>query len=151
MYVHVDSRYVGVVNLSFYISMYMIYGRRLSMKSGSKVTKLSRLVATTSLGAIFGVICMFLSRYTADVGFWPVGVSLLLHHTALGFAIGASSLKMIWAVHGILWGAIFGLFLAISFVGRGTLQPWIAFVMPVVWGFLIEILASQVFKQPQYR
>ena len=110
---------------------------------------MNRLAITTALGAAFGVICMFLSRYTSDVAFWPVGVSFLLHHTALGFAIGASSLKMHWAAHGALWGAIFGVFLAISQVG-GQLAPWIAFVMPVVWGFLIELLATKAFRQPQY-
>jgi len=110
--------------------------------------KCSRLVTTTILGAVFGVICMILSRYTADVAFWPIGVSFILHHTVLGFAIGASSLKMNWAAHGALWGALFGLFLAIGQVG-GALEPWMAFVMPVVWGFLIEALATKVFKQPQ--
>ncbi len=109
---------------------------------------MNRLVTTTILGAVFGVICMLLSRYTSDVAFWPLGVSFLLHHTALGFAIGASSLKINWAAHGALWGAIFGVFLAINQVG-GELEPWVAFVMPVVWGFLIETLATMVFKRPQ--
>src|SRR4030042_6693934 len=112
------------------------------------VSKSSRLITTTILGLVFGVICMLLSRYTAQVGFWPVGVSYLLHHTVLGFAIGASSLKLNWAVHGVLWGALFGLFLAIGCIG-GTLTPWIAFIMVVIWGFLIEILATKVFKQLQ--
>ena len=112
--------------------------------------KTSRLVTTTILGAVFGVICMLLSRYTAEVDFWPFDVSFLLHHTVLGFAIGVSSLKMNWAAHGAFWGALFGLFLAIGQVG-GALEPWIAFVLPVIWGFLIETLATKVFKQPQPR
>jgi len=87
------------------------------MKSGSKVTKSSRLVTTTVLGAVFGVICMLLVRYTAQVAFWPIGVSFLLHHTVMGLAIGTSWLKMNWAAHGALWGALFGLFLAIGLVG----------------------------------
>jgi hypothetical protein len=113
------------------------------------VVKSSRLIITTLLGAVFGVICMLMSRYGgSEVAFWPLGVSFLLHHTVLGFAIGASSLKMHWAAHGVLWGALFGLFLAIGQVG-GALGPWIAFFMPVVWGFLIETLATKAFKQPQ--
>lgn len=119
------------------------------MESGSKATKSSRLVTTTVLGAVFGVICMLLSVYTAVVAFWPTGVSFLLSHIVMGFTIGASSLKINWAVHGALWGALFGLPLAIGCVG-GTLQPWVAFIMPVIWGFLIETLATKVFKQPQY-
>jgi hypothetical protein len=113
------------------------------------VVKSSRLIITTLLGAVFGVICMLMSRYGgSEVAFWPLGVSFLLHHAVLGFAIGASSLKMHWAAHGVLWGALFGLFLAIGQVG-GALGPWIAFFMPVVWGFLIETLATKAFKQPQ--
>jgi hypothetical protein len=91
---------------------------------------------------------MFLSKYTADIAFWPLGVSFLLHHTVMGFAIGVSALKMHWAAHGVLWGALFGVFLAISVVG-GALQPWGVFVLLVIWGFLIETLATKAFKQPQ--
>ena len=118
------------------------------MASGVIVTKSSRLVTTTILGVVFGVICMLLSRYTAEIAFWPLGVSFLLHHTVMGFAIGASSLKMNWAAHGALWGALFGVFLAISRVGAGP-EPWLIFISVVIWGFLIETLATKVFKQPQ--
>lgn len=113
-------------------------------------SKSSRLVTTTLLGAVFGVICMLLSRYTAEVAFWPLGVSFLLHHTVMGFAIGASSLKINWAAHGAFWGALFGLFLAVSVIGVVP-GPWIFFVAVVIWAFLIETLATKVFKQPQYR
>ena len=124
------------------------------MESSSKGTKSSRLVITTLFGAVFGVICMLASRYGGsyggvDIAFWPLGVSFLLHHTVLGFAIGASSLKMNWVTHGALWGALFGVFLAIG-QANGPLQPWIAFVLPVVWGFLIETIATKAFRQPQY-
>jgi len=70
--------------------------------------KSSRLVTTTLLGVAFGIICMLLSKYTAEVAYWPIGVSFLLHHTVMGFAIGASSLKINWAAHGAVWGALFG-------------------------------------------
>jgi hypothetical protein len=110
--------------------------------------KTSRLVTTTILGAVFGVICMFATRYSAEIAFWPLGVAFLLHHTVLGFTIGASSLKMHWAIHGVLWGALFGVFLGI--IGTDIYpDPWQLFVMPVIWGFLIETLATKVFKQPR--
>jgi len=112
--------------------------------------KTSRLVTTTFLGVVFGIICMLLSKYTADVAYWPLGVSFLLHHTVMGFAIGASSLKMNWAAHGVLWGAIFGLFLAIGLIDSNTaLEPWLIFIAVVVWGFLIETLTTKAFKLPQ--
>jgi len=119
------------------------------MKSGSKATKSSRLITTTVLGAVFGIICMLLCRYTAQIPFWPLGVSFLLHHTVLGFAIGASSLRMNWAAHGALWGALFGIFLVIGLVGAVP-NAWTLFFPVVIWGFLIETLATKAFKQPQY-
>ena len=112
--------------------------------------KASRLITTTILGAVFGVVCMLATRYTAEVAFWPLGVSFLLHHTVLGFTIGASSLKMHWAAHGAFWGALFGVFLAIIGVDIYP-DPWQLFVIPVIWGFLIETLATKAFKQPQPR
>ena len=107
-----------------------------------------RLCTTTLLGVVFGIICMLLSRYTGEIAYWPLGVSFLLHHAVMGLAIGASSLKMNWATHGIFWGAVFGLFMAISLIGS-SLEPWLVFIIVVVWGFLIETLTTKAFKRPQ--
>ena len=95
-----------------------------------------------------GVLCMLLSRYAHGVAFWPMGVSFLLHHTVMGFAIGVSSLKMHWAAHGALWGALFGIFLLVGGIETYP-DPWALIVGPIVWGFLVETLATKVFKQPQ--
>lgn len=111
-------------------------------------SKSARILTTTLLGVVFGIICMLLSRATAGVAYWPLGISFLLHHTVMGLVIGASSLKMNWAAHGIFWGAVFGVFLAISQVGA-AMQWWVVFIAVVVWGFLIETLTTKAFKRPQ--
>ena len=108
----------------------------------------SRVITTTILGLVFGIICMLLSRYTAGVAFWPIGIFFLLSHIVMGFAIGTSALKMNWAMHGVLWGAVFGIFLAISRFGAAP-EPWGVFIFSVIWGFLVETLATKAFKQPQ--
>ena len=77
------------------------------------ITNSSRVVVSTILGLFFGVICMLLTKYSVNVAFWPIGVSFLLHHMVMGLVIGVSSLKMHWSVHGLFWGALFGVFLAI--------------------------------------
>jgi hypothetical protein len=110
---------------------------------------MSRLAITTIFGAVFGILCMLLSKYTAQIDFWPVGISLLLNHTVMGVAIGASSIRMNWAVHGVFWGALFGLFTAIGLIGT-SLSPWLVFIVVIIWGFLIEAIATKAFKQPQY-
>jgi len=112
------------------------------------MVKSSRVITTTLLGLVFGIICMLLSRYTAGIAFWPLGISFLVAHTVMGFAIGTSAWKMNWAAHGTLWGALFGVFLAIIVVGVVPF-PSINFGASVVWGFLIELLATKAFKQPQ--
>ena len=113
------------------------------------MAKLSRVLTTTILGVVFGGICMLLSEYSFQVPFWPMGVSLLLHHTVMGFAIGASALKINWAAHGILWGVLFSIFLSISVLGRFGGFWAAALIVPIIWAFLIEVFATKVFKQPQ--
>jgi len=110
--------------------------------------KASRLITTAVLGLVFGVICMLLSRYVYDVAFWPMGIAFLVNHTVLGITIGASALKMNWASHGVFWGILFGAFTAIGSIDT-ALGPWMALGAVIVWGFLIELLATKVFKQPQ--
>jgi hypothetical protein len=112
------------------------------------MVKCSRILITTVFGFVFGILCLLLTRYTANIAFWPIGISYLISHTVMGFAIGVSSFKLNWAVHGILWGALFGLFTAIGAVGT-NLNPFVAFLALVVWGFLIELIATKGFKKPQ--
>jgi hypothetical protein len=112
------------------------------------MVKWPRVLITTVFGFVFGIICMFLSRYTAGIAFWPMGLSYLLSHTVMGFAIGVSAWKLHWAAHGIVWGALFGIFTAIGAVGTG-LDPFTAFISVTIWGFLIETIATKGFKQPQ--
>ena len=111
------------------------------------ITNSSRVVVSTILGLFFGVICMLLTKYSVNVAFWPIGVSFLLHHMVMGLVIGVSSLKMHWSVHGLFWGALFGVFLAIGHIGAAPAGNVFLFVL--IWGFLIETLTSKVFRRPQ--
>ena len=113
--------------------------------------KSSRVITTTLLGLVFGIIWMLVVRYVGvPIAFWPLGISWLLLITVMGFAIGASSLKMNWAAHGALWGVLFGLFLVVSGIATYP-EPWALIVMPIIWGFLIETLATKAFKRPQLK
>jgi len=112
------------------------------------MVKWSRVLITTVFGLVFGIICLFAVRYTVGIAFWPLGVSYLVHHIVLGFAIGVSAWKMHWAAHGTIWGALFGIFTAIAAVGT-TNNPFGNFVFTVIWGFLIETIATKGFKQAQ--
>lgn len=104
-----------------------------------------RVIMTTLWGAIFGGVCMLVQRYQPGVSFWPISVSSLIHHAVMGFAIGASGLRMHWAPHGILWGFLFGIFFAIVLV-ETPLGFWGPFGTMICFGFLIELIASVGFK-----
>jgi len=104
-----------------------------------------RVIVTTIWGAIFGIVCMLIQKYGVGVSFWPLGVSGLIHHAVMGFTIGVSSLKIHWAPHGILWGFLFGIFMAMALV-ETPLGFWGPFGFIVLWGFLIELITTLGFK-----
>ena len=111
-------------------------------------SRLSRPIITTTLGFIFGLIFMLCSRYMTDIAFWPIGISFLLLHTVMGLVIGINKLRLHWMVHGMAWGAAFGLFLAVILF-RGVSEPWLVYFAFVISGFLIETLTTKVFRQPK--
>jgi len=104
-----------------------------------------RVMITTIWGAIFGIVCMLLQKYSAGVSFWPLGVSSLIHHSVMGFTIGVSSLRIHWALHGILWGFLFAIFLAIGWWG-GPQGFWATLGLVILWAFLIELITTLGFK-----
>ena len=107
-----------------------------------------RVLITTVVGFILGIACLFITN-AAGAPFWPLGISWVLHHTVMGFTIGVSGWKMHWAAHGTVWGALFGIFTAVSVVGT-VISPVQTFTIIVVWGFLIELIATKAFKRPQW-
>ena len=104
-----------------------------------------RTIIATIWGAVFGVVCIFMQKYGAGVSFWPSGASSLIHHAVMGFTIGVSSLRIHWAPHGILWGFLFAIFLAIGWWG-GPQGFWRTLGIVTLWGFLIELITTVGFK-----
>ena len=105
-----------------------------------------RIVVATIWGAVFGIVCIFLQKYVVGIAFlWPIGVSSLIHHSVMGFTIGASSLKIHWVLHGILWGFLFGIFLVIGWWGK-PMGFWAPLGTVILWGFLIELMTTVCFK-----
>lgn len=104
-----------------------------------------RVIVTTIWGAIFGIVCVLIQRYGFGMSFWPLGASGLIHHAVMGFTIGVSSLKIHWATHGILWGFLFGIFMAMAVV-ETPIGFWGPFGIMILWGFLIELITTLGFK-----
>jgi hypothetical protein len=82
------------------------------------MVKWSRVLTTTVFGLVFGVICMVLVRYAVGIAFWPMGVSYLLHHIVLGFAIGVSAWNRLIIIQVVY------LLLLISMIFISVIKPW---------------------------
>ncbi len=104
------------------------------------------------LGVITGVICGWGSMCGAPEGmemmiFW----SALMNRVFIGFVIGISIWKLGWLLHGILIGLIGSLPLSFPLIfnpDAGFTVFLMFTVAGVVWGFLIELITTIVFKAP---
>ncbi len=107
-----------------------------------------RVIIATVLGIIFGLVCMFLAKSNPDPAN-PLGPEILWSIVAgralMGFMIGISALKLQWWLHGIIIGFIASIPMAIPIID--DIQIFIGtFVMGMIYGFLIELITSVLFK-----
>ncbi len=110
-----------------------------------------RMLIATIIGLIFGVICWKLASSDSPMA-WYLAVSIILSRTILGFAIGISSWKINWWLHGILLGLIFSLPGAFAALGNPNNVVFIFLgylVMGMIYGFLIELITTYLFKAGQ--
>jgi hypothetical protein len=110
-----------------------------------------RIIIATVLGIISGFVCASLaSSNGANPLPWALTVSIILGRTLLGFGIGISNWKMAWWLHGIVMGVVFSLPMAFSVLISSPFAIFIATIaMGVVYGVLIELVTSVIFKAKQ--
>ena len=115
--------------------------------------KTKRIIIATILGLLCGFVCLALASSGEGELPYAVKQQILFSRMLIGFAIGISSLKSHWTLHGILLGMLFSLPLAFS----GLMAPenpefssvmiFIStIVMGIIYGFLIELITTVVFK-----
>ena len=113
---------------------------------------MKRIIISTLAGLVFGFVCF---GFACSSGELPLAVSMqiIASRTLIGFTIGISVLKMHWSLHGMLIGLLYSLPLAIG----GLLAPEnpefsktmmlvSTNVMGVIYGFLIELITTVLFK-----
>ena len=114
--------------------------------------KTKRIIVATLAGILFGFVCLgFASGGGHDIP-EPIKLQILFSRALIGFAIGISTLKIHWTLHGILMGLIFSLPMAFS--GLVAEVPEFSasamfistVVMGVIYGFLIELITTVVLK-----
>ncbi len=113
---------------------------------------MKRIVIATLFGLVAGVLCATAGIHGGFLKFTAVNVAwVLLNRGVMGFAIGASGLKLHWAWNGIVMGlvvgSIFSYFLFMN-MGLGTLPVVNLLIGNPIFGLLIEFFTTVVFKQP---
>ena len=122
---------------------------------------LKRTLIATIMGLLTGLVCAWGRSMMTDYGFWML-VSIVASRTVAGFAIGISRWKMPWWLHGPVLGAIFGLPISITAFGSGVsflygFIPtgagangfYILMAASIVYGFIVELVTSLIFRAKQ--
>jgi len=108
------------------------------------------VVIATVVGVVLGVLLWLLAAQTVVRGISsPGAVALILSLAVAGFAIGISTLKLWWWLHGLLLGLIFVLPMSFAAVWAGLKWlPGFVFLLVggLIGGFLVELLTSLVFR-----
>jgi hypothetical protein len=118
------------------------------------MNKTKRVTIATLSGVLFGFVCYGIASMGSEELAWPLVVQIIASRTLIGFAIGISCLTIAhWSLHGLLMGVIFSIPLAFS----GLMAPehpdysatelfiW-TIVLGMVYGLLIEVITSAIFK-----
>ena len=113
------------------------------------MTRTKRILIATITGFICGFICMTLaSSNPSQPMTLGIKLSILFSRGITGFMIGISGLKLKWWLHGIILGAVGSI--PMAFPVMNVPNFFIAtFVMGIIYGFVIELVTSVLFKAKQ--
>jgi hypothetical protein len=108
-----------------------------------------RLILCIILGFFTGVLC-YLSAKSANIPLTPGATwSTIFNRIFIGFAIGISAWRMNYMLHGIALGLLFSLQMSLGALDSGGFNSFIMIeIAGALWGFLIELLTTKVFKAP---
>ena len=122
-----------------------------------KIMKTKRLVISILLGVVFGFVCYGFASSGQNEIATILAVNIIFGRTLIGVAIGISRFSVKhWSLHGIIMGLIFSLPAAFGAM-LGPENPEFnhimlfvsTIVMGMIYGFLIELITSVLFKAKQ--
>lgn len=117
-----------------------------------------RILVATLAGVLFGFVCYWIAGGIGTLGSSHAGlnpIQLILSRAVMGFAISCSIFKWNWILHGFIMGLIFSLPLAFDglAIEAAEVSPALIFigilVVGSIYGFLIELITSIIFKAPR--
>jgi len=112
-----------------------------------------RLVASTLLGLVFGIVCWLAFRANPkSAGMLDLGMTLgiILNRGMIGFAIGISGLKRFnFLLHGAIIGLVVSLLMSIYPLVTGDIVAFLLLELAgAIYGLLIELVVTKLFKAP---
>lgn len=119
--------------------------------------KTKRLIISTLLGLVFGFVCYGFASSGQNEISTILALNIILGRTLIGVAIGISRFTLKhWSLHGIIMGLVFSIPAGFgAMLGPENPEfPHImlmtsTIVMGMIYGFLIELITSVVFKARQ--
>ena len=103
------------------------------------------------LGGV-GSACICLAGWQIIFGFpeiiWADVAATVANRLLLGFTIGLSCWKINHLLHGAILGLIFSLSVSIGFLPNDQLAFFLYTIAGILYGVMIEWLATDVFKAP---
>jgi hypothetical protein len=106
---------------------------------------MKRVIITTVFGLIGGALAVWMTIGVGALLPPEVIARMLLNFTMMGFAIGISTLRWHWAIHGLFFGMVMGTLEGLASVISG-LPLYIPLFYGLIVGLLIELFATVVFK-----
>ena len=119
--------------------------------------KTKRLIIATLFGVIFGIVCFGLASSGQNELPMILAINIILGRTLIGVAIGISRFTLKhWSLHGLIMGLVFS-FPAAFGAMLGPENPEFnhkmlfvsTIIMGMIYGFLIELITSVLFKAKQ--
>ena len=115
--------------------------------------KTKRLVIATLLGLVFGGVCFWFASSGGGEISEILAANIIIGRMLIGVAIGISRFPMKhWAIHGSVMGFVFSIPAGLGAMLGGNpefsanMMLISTIVMGVIYGFLIELITSVVFK-----
>ena len=111
--------------------------------------KAKRVIIATIGGIIFGIVCMLFASSGPEPISNVMKLTIILSRTMIGFTIGISALRMKWWLHGMVIGLISSIPAAVPVLENSpTSIAVMTVVMGIIYGFLIELITTVIFKSP---
>ncbi len=108
----------------------------------------TRLLVTTVLGFVFGVICWLLTSSGQPQMPASMAWSVIFSRALLGFVIGISAWKINYMLHGIILGFIVSIPMALGSLAFQGFKIFLGtLIMGMIYGFLIELITHLIIKE----